>query len=58
MTEKPTPEFKCGDKFCEDCGDCLYCYGGEPCYGDGKGEHGHAWPASEDMAAEKEWGQA
>lgn len=28
--------------FCEYCGDCLYCYGGDPCYGnDEPGEH--AW---------------
>lgn len=27
----------CGEDFCDTCGDCLHCYGSEPClYG---GEH-------------------
>jgi hypothetical protein len=23
----------CGVDFCDQCGDCLYCYGYDPCYG-------------------------
>ncbi len=30
----------CGQTFCERCGDCLACYGGDPCY-DGAF---HQWP--------------
>jgi hypothetical protein len=22
----------CGKHFCDECGDCLYCHGDEPCY--------------------------
>lgn len=25
---------RCGKDFCECCGDCLHCYGGEECYDD------------------------
>ena len=28
----------CGEDFCEDCGDCLYCQGGQ-CGGDETKEH-------------------
>jgi len=28
----------CGEDFCETCGECLWCYVGEPCYPD-KGNH-------------------
>jgi hypothetical protein len=31
---------RCG-VFCERCGDCLACYGDDPCYDDGP----HSWPA-------------
>ncbi len=31
----------CGEDFCDTCGDCLNCYGDDPCYhGDGfKAKH-------------------
>ena len=29
-TEEAEPV--CGENFCERCGDCLHCYGGDPCY--------------------------
>jgi len=33
----------CGVDFCDACGDCLHCYGGDPCY-KGGGEYGeHLW---------------
>ena len=36
--EEAEPE--CGEDFCDRCGDCLHCYGGDPCYGiDAEGEH-------------------
>lgn len=39
----------CGEDFCELCGDCLRCFGEDPCLentgGDGNGEH--AWPEEE-----------
>lgn len=24
--------YECGVDFCDTCGDCMACYGGEPCY--------------------------
>jgi len=30
--EKRIPE--CGEDFCDTCGDCLACYGDDPCYPD------------------------
>lgn len=29
----------CGQDFCDHCGDCLHCYGDEPCIDGGK----HRW---------------
>ncbi|MEE8551539.1 MAG: hypothetical protein V3T08_09840 [Gemmatimonadota bacterium] len=23
---------QCGECFCDSCGDCLHCYGEDPCY--------------------------
>ena len=45
MSDKQTPEssekHKC-DEFCEQCGDCLYCYGEDNCaFG---GNHSLAFP--------------
>ncbi len=28
---------ECGKHFCDSCGDCLHCYGGDPC------PYGHHW---------------
>ena len=39
-TEEAVPE--CGKDFCDHCGDCLACFGGDPCYngtGDERPEH-------------------
>lgn len=31
--DKSVPEtFECGEDFCQACGDCLDCYGGDPCH--------------------------
>lgn len=38
----------CGEDFCEKCGDCLYCYGSEPC------ALGGAHEISEDDVAEEQ----
>ena len=35
--EEAEPE--CGEDFCDTCGDCLRCYGGEACYVAADGEH-------------------
>ncbi len=32
-------EYICGVHFCEICGDCMYCYGGDPCVLADDGEH-------------------
>jgi hypothetical protein len=29
----------CGRDFCDECGDCLHCYGDDPCVNDGV----HRW---------------
>lgn len=29
----------CGQDFCDTCGECLACYGADPCYGYGE----HRW---------------
>lgn len=29
----------CGEDFCDLCGDCLHCYGSDPCHGNDGGEH-------------------
>lgn len=48
-----TGTIKCGDVFCELCGDCIYCHGDDTCYGDvsGDGEpgyHWYTWPKEEE----------
>jgi hypothetical protein len=30
----------CGEAFCEECGDCLYCYGDDECF---RGGGSHLW---------------
>lgn len=35
--EEATPE--CGEDFCDRCGDCLDCYGSDPCANGGE----HFW---------------
>ena len=34
---EPTPirEYVCGEDFCDECGDCLACYGSDPCFDGG-----------------------
>lgn len=47
--EDADPE--CGEDFCDRCGDCLHCYGGDPCW-DGGAEHpDHYWVVYEDEGA-------
>jgi len=29
----------CGVDFCDRCGDCLHCYGGDPCHRNNSGKH-------------------
>lgn len=33
----------CGENFCDSCGDCLHCYGGDPCYPHGEPDGPHRW---------------
>ena len=32
---------ECGEDFCEDCGDCLYCNGDDPCHA--PSDRRHRW---------------
>jgi len=32
-------EPECGRDFCDACGDCLVCYGGDECLSTSNGEH-------------------
>jgi hypothetical protein len=41
-------EPRCGEDFCDWCGDCLRCYGNDPCPRGGE----HAWVIYADQAAE------
>ena len=43
-TEEAEPE--CGKDFCDNCGDCLYCYGDEECTCSNNGKH--HWAEYED----------
>ncbi|MFA5152842.1 MAG: hypothetical protein WC554_09805 [Clostridia bacterium] len=38
-------EPECGKDFCDTCGDCLHCYGGDPClhWKEGDEDWGHQW---------------
>ena len=40
-TEEAEPE--CGEDFCDSCGDCLVCYGDDPCYGSDPPKPEHYW---------------
>lgn len=41
---------ECGKVFCELCGDCIYCYGVDPCFGnmDEEGNGGYHWYSLEE----------
>ena len=46
-TEQAEP--KCGEDFCDTCGDCLHCYGSETCFdGDGPTGGPHLWVVYEE----------
>ena len=46
-TEEAVPE--CGKDFCDRCGDCLHCDGGNPCYGANGEEFEHFWVEYEEQ---------
>jgi hypothetical protein len=33
---------QCGEVFCDRCGDCIRCYGDDPCYDEG--DHSYDYP--------------
>lgn len=42
--KKEQREPECGEDFCDRCGDCLKCYGGQDCYtGDTMDYGSHRW---------------
>jgi hypothetical protein len=42
---------QCGEDFCEACGDCISCYGGDPCHRNDDGEHQWINPHVERVSA-------
>lgn len=36
-----TPDCECGEDFCDQCGDCLYCFSEDGC--GGSDNVGHSW---------------
>ena len=46
--EAGTP--KCGVDFCDGCGDCLSCYGGDPCYRTDPPDAAHMWVVYDDQS--------
>lgn len=42
-------EPECGEDFCDECGDCLHCYGGDSCTEEG----GHRWVVCENQSSMK-----
>jgi hypothetical protein len=48
-TEEAEPE--CGKDFCDHCGDCLACFGGDWCPNEGR-DNEHWWVVYETPAAE------
>ncbi len=42
---------KCGEDFCDACGDCLACCGEDPCFF--TKDHNHFWVIYEEENAEK-----
>lgn len=51
------PMIECGLDFCDDCGECLHCYGGDPCELSG-GDHNAATFNIEADAARRAWRKA
>lgn len=41
-------EPECGKDFCDRCGDCLDCYGGDPCWDGSESAGDHFWVTYED----------
>ncbi len=48
-------EPECGEDFCDRCGDCLHCYGGEACFNGGEDNGPHVWWVYADEAGAPEW---
>lgn len=45
---------ECGEDFCDRCGDCLACYGNDPCWDGGEEPGTHSWFVyAEDVVAFK-----
>jgi hypothetical protein len=48
LEDRGTP--RCGEDFCDVCGDCLACYGGDDCYNGASEEPGvHVWVIYEEV---------
>lgn len=39
LLRKEEAEPECGKDFCDQCGDCLYCYGCDPCHSGSDDQH-------------------
>ena len=52
ITRVEDREPECGKDFCDTCGDCLACYGGDPCSKSKDGKH--LWVIYEEEVEEPE----
>lgn len=57
-TNASEPIWRCGEDFCELCGDCLWCYGGDPCALNDDMEHMYADPGEERCYSLSMWREA
>jgi hypothetical protein len=45
-------QITCGEIFCDLCGDCIYCYGDDPCYENDESYHQYKEPEDEEEVSE------
>lgn len=58
MSDEKRHEPECGEDFCDRCGDCLHCYGGENCFGDGNDNGPHVFEDPDDEGHVIPWTDA
>jgi hypothetical protein len=58
MSDGLRHEPRCGVDFCDRCGDCLDCYGGENCYANGSDNGPHTFEDPDDDTKAITWTKA